>query len=131
MKKIVLSACALMAMTAMQADDKVTQEVLVDGQPVAKNVKTITFNGDKATLVFTDNTDLTADMESVVIHFSHDLSGVNAPSRVVANKQQVFNLKGQRVKNGLHGLSKGIYVIDGRKVVVGSASMKNNRQGEK
>ena len=126
-----LSVLALMSMIAVHADDKTAQQVTVGGQTVAKSVKTITFSGDNATLVFTDNSDMTVDMESVAIHFTYDLSGVNAPTRTVYNDKQVFNMKGQRVKNGSNGLSKGVYVIDGHKVVVGSSAKVNERQVKK
>ena len=127
MRKLVLTALALMSMIAVQADDKATQQVTVNGQNVPKSVKTITFDGDNAKLVFSDNSDMTADMESVAIHFTYNTSGISAPTKTTAEGEQVYNLKGQRVKNGTQSLSKGIYVIDGRKMVVGSAT-KNVRQ---
>ena len=130
MRKLVLIALALVSMIAVQADDKATQQVTVNGQTVAKNVKTITFDGDNAKLVFSDNSDMTADMESVAIHFTYNTSGISAPTKTTAKGEQVYNLKGQRVKNGTQSLSKGIYVIDGRKMVVGSAT-KSVRQSNK
>ena len=130
MRKLVLSVLALMSMIAVHADDKTAQQVTVGGQTVAKSVKTITFSGDNATLVFTDNSDMTADMESVVIHFAYGSSGITVPTKATAGEEKVYNLKGQHVKNGTQGLSKGIYVIGGRKVVVGPA-LKNDRQVKK
>lgn len=130
MRKLVLSVLALMSMIAVHADDKTTQQVTVGGQTVAKSVKTITFSGDNATLVFTDNSDMTADMESVAIHFAYGSSGITVPTKTTAGEEKVYNLKGQHVKNGTQGLSKGIYVIGGRKVVVGP-TVKNDRQVKK
>jgi len=119
MKKIFFISCALISALAVQADDeKAVQEVLIDNQVVAKEVTKITFEGDNAVLTFADNTQQTADMESVVINFSYNPTGIGRVNDNAVKDQKVYNLTGMHVKNTTDGLKKGVYVVDGKKKMI-------------
>lgn len=119
MKKILLLATAFFTAQAMLADNKVaTQEVIVNNQTVAKDVTKITFEGDNAVITFADNTQQTADMESVSINFLYDTTGLRNVKSDDASQQKVYNLKGQLVNNNTKGLKKGVYVVDGKKIII-------------
>lgn len=118
MRKSLLLVCALSAGMTVWADDKATQEVLIDGQTVTKNISKITFEGDNAVLTFADESRETVDMESVVINFAYTTLGVHRVEKAEVKEQKVYNLKGMHVKNTTAGLSKGVYVVDGKKVIV-------------
>lgn len=119
MQKLLLSLFAMMAVVTMQANDHVaTQEVQIDGQTVAKEVRKITFNGDNAVLTFADQSSQEVDMESLLINFTYGTTAVSQVKSPVNGQQKVYNLKGQYVKNGVSGLKKGVYVVDGKKIII-------------
>lgn len=114
MKKFLLLSMALLMSLCMMADGKET----IDATQLGK----ITFDGDKVILHFTDNTTRNIeDMETITI----DLSKVTAiDERMNATRQAgiegktVYNLKGQLVGKSAASLSKGIYIIGGKKVII-------------
>ncbi len=115
MKKVFfLCSLALLSINAM-ADGETTP---LDASKVAK----ITFDGDKVNIQFNDGTaDAQFNMEEVVINF-FGITGIE--DRIAITRQQglerqaVYNLKGQLVGNSAARLTKGIYVINGKKVVI-------------
>ena len=111
-KTICLFTLCLLGLTAA-AEDGTRQTVTVNGTIVDKTVKKITFSGDDVVLNFTDDSSQTADMEQVSISFVYETSGINNP-----HPSKVYNLQGQYVGNSLSGLAKGLYIVDGHKVVI-------------
>lgn len=106
---------ALMSAVAM-ADTK--QTVTIGGTTVDKVVTKITFSGTQVNLTFADNTQQTEDMQQVVIGFEYPTAiGKPVTTQTEADKK-VFNLNGQYLGTGLEGRAKGIYVVEGKKVVV-------------
>ena len=113
MKKLLFLGCFLVASMNIMADDVKT----IDAAKVSK----ITFSGDNVTIKFNDGTpDLTVDMETVTLDFSN----VTAIERVAIAKEKglegkaIYNMKGQLVGNSVANLSQGIYIINGKKVVI-------------
>lgn len=104
--------------TSASADN--TQTVVVDGTTINKNVTRLTFSGDDVVMTFADNTSQTADMSLVSISFTYSpttaISGpeVNEESTV----KRVYNLNGQYVGNSTTGLPKGLYIVNGKKMVI-------------
>jgi len=95
------------------------QTVTVDGVSVGKFVTQLTFSGDNVTLVFDDNTSQTEDMSLVNITFNYTSSGIEtipAAGKVADNK--VYSISGQYVGNTTNGLQKGIYIVNGKKIVI-------------
>lgn len=115
MKKVFLfCVLALLSVNAMADGDSTT----LNASKIAK----ITFEGDKVNIQYNDGTaDAQFNMEEVVINFT----GVTSiEDRIAITRQQglegkaVYNLKGQLVGNSAARLTKGIYVINGKKVVI-------------
>ena len=118
MKKTYLVLLAGMLSTVAYADNK--QTVKIDGNVIDKVVTKITFEGDDVVLNYADNTSETKDMSLVTLSFSY--STTTGISQVEGIKQalqgKVYNLQGQCVGSSLQGLSKGVYIINGKKVII-------------
>lgn len=96
------------------------QTVTIDGQAVGKTVKEITFDGDNVILSYSDNTSDTKDMSLVSLAFTYD--GTTGIDQVETTKKalqgKVFNLNGQYVGTSTDGLAKGVYIVNGKKVII-------------
>ena len=103
--------------TAAMADNK--QTVTIGGSQVGKTVKEITFDGDNVTLSYADGTDETQEMSLVKLSFAYNTTGISnieTSNKVLAGK--VFNLNGQLVGTSTQNLNKGIYIVNGKKVII-------------
>lgn len=85
-------------------------------------VSKITFEGDNVVITYNNGTaTTTADMATVVLDFS---STTGIEERVVLLEKEglegkaVYNLNGQQVGNSAARLAKGVYIINGKKVIV-------------
>lgn len=117
MKKAYLLLLAGMLSTAVFAGSK--QTVKIDGQVIDKTVSEITFDGDNVVLHYADNTSATEDMSLVTLSFSYTTTGISQVEGIKKALQgKVYNLQGQCVGSSLHGLSKGVYIINGKKVII-------------
>ena len=118
MKKAYLLLLAGMLSAAVFAGSK--QTVKIDGQVIDKTVTEITFDGDNVVLQYADNTSDNGDMSLVTLSFSY--STTTGISQVEGIKQalqgKVYNLLGQCVGKFPKGLSKGVYIINGKKVII-------------
>ena len=117
MKKVYFMLLGVLLSTAVMADNK--QTVTIDGAQVSKTVREITFNGDNVTLSYADGTDETQDMSLVKLSFAYittGISNIETSNNVLAGK--VFNLNGQLVGTSTQNLSKGIYIVNGKKVII-------------
>ena len=96
------------------------QPVTIDGQAVGKTVKEITFDGDNVILSYSDNTSDTKDMSLVSLAFTYDgttgIDQVETSEKALQGK--VFNLNGQYVGTSTEGLAKGVYIVNGKKVII-------------
>ena len=114
MKKFFLLSLTLLMSVAMMADEKET----IDAAQLTK----ITFNGDQVVLHFSDNTVRNIeDMETITIDMSKT-TGINerlaATRKAGIEGKAVYNLNGQQIGNSAARLSKGIYIIGGKKVII-------------
>lgn len=117
MKKAYLLLLAGMLSTAVFADNK--QMVKIDGQVIEKTISEITFDGDNVVLHYADNTSDPADMSLVTLSFSYTTTGISQVEGIKKALQgKVYNLQGQFVGSSLQGLSKGVYIINGKKVII-------------
>lgn len=110
MKKLLLmSFMACMSLT-----------VMADGIDVTKLEK-ITFNGDQVVLHYKDGTTTNADMAEVTIDLS---TATGIEERIAITEKAgiegkaIYNLAGQLVGNSAARLTKGVYIIDGKKVII-------------
>jgi hypothetical protein len=113
MKKLFLLGMLCLSVAAM-ADD--VQKIDVS------KVSKITFEGDNVVITYNNGTaTTTADMATVVLDFS---SATGIEERVVLLEKEglegkaVYNLNGQQVGNSAARLAKGVYIINGKKVIV-------------
>lgn len=117
MKKAYLLLLAGMLSTAVFAGSK--QTVTIDGQVIEKTISEITFDGDNVVLQYSDNTSDQADMSLVTLSFSYTTTGISQVEGIKKALQgKVYNLQGQFVGSSLQGLSKGVYIINGKKVII-------------
>ena len=117
MKKAYLLLLAGMLSTAVFAGNK--QTVKIEGQVIEKTVSEITFDGDNVVLQYADNTSDQADMSLVTLSFSYTTTGISQVEGIKKALQgKVYNLQGQFVGSSLQGLSKGVYIINGKKVII-------------
>ena len=117
MKKAYLLLLAAMFSTAVFAGSK--QTVKIDGQLIEKTVSEITFDGDNVVLQYSDNTSNQADMSLVTLSFTYQTTGISQVEGIKQALQgKVYNLQGQCVGSSLQGLSKGVYIINGKKVII-------------
>lgn len=116
MKKTYLVLLACMLSTVAYADNK--QTVKIDGNVIDKVVTEITFEGDDVVLNYADNTSETKDMSLVAFSFG-GTTGINHVEKTTKTwNGKVYNLNGQLVGTSVERLSKGVYVINGQKLIV-------------
>lgn len=117
MKKAYLLFLAGMLSTAVFAGSK--QTVKIDGQVIDKTVTEITFDGDNVVLHYADNTSDNGDMSLVTLSFTYQTTGISQVEGIKQALQgKVYNLQGQCVGSSPKGLSKGVYMINGKKVII-------------
>lgn len=96
------------------------QTVRVNGSEIDKFVTELTFSGDNVTMTFSYGTQ-TEDMSLVTIDLTYTddtTTGVyEFENKNTQDNLRVYNLNGQYVGNSLEGLDKGVYVVNGKKVV--------------
>ena len=118
MNRFYIFVMAVLLSVNVLADNR--QTVTINGQPEDKTVKEITFNGDTVTLLFSDKSTKTEDMSLVQLAFSYGpATGINQLETVKEALQgKVYNLNGQLVGTSTEGLSKGVYIVNGKKVII-------------
>ena len=117
MKKAYLLLLAGMLSTAVFAGSK--QMVKIDGKVIEKTVSEITFDGDNVVLHYADNTSDNGDMSLVTLSFTYQTTGISQVEGIKQALQgKVYNLQGQCVGKSPKGLSKGVYIINGKKVII-------------
>lgn len=114
MKKLFLMAC-LFSLSAMAMADDVQK---ISSSKISK----ITFEGDNMIIHYNDGTaDQTAKMSEIVIDFSEATSideRITLSEKYGLEGKTVYNLKGQVVGESVARLTKGIYIVDGKKIVI-------------
>lgn len=117
MKKAYLLLLAGMLSTAVFAGSK--QTVKIEGKVIEKTISEITFDGDNVVLQYSDNTSDQTDMSLVTLSFTYQTTGISQVEDIKKALQgKVYNLQGQYVGSSLQGLSKGVYIINGKKVII-------------
>lgn len=116
-KAFLCSCLALLSGGFAMAD--AGQTVTINGATVDKFVTELTFSGDEVTLTFEDNTSQTADLSLVSIDLTYNTSGISVSTKADKVKDnRVYSISGQYVGNSTVGLQKGIYIVNGKKIVV-------------
>lgn len=118
MKQFLLTVCVLMLGMNAQAQTETKQTVLVNGVTIDKTVRKLTFDGDQVVLSYGDNTTQRADMSQVSISFVYTSTGIAEMVSTDARERKVFNLNGQFMGEDVRSLPKGVYIINGQKVII-------------
>ena len=84
--------------------------VTAEGKLAKINANT-TMKGLRAYFVFPTNT------SAAKLNFDGETTGINSIETNATVNGKVYNLNGQYVGNSLNGLKKGIYVVNGKKVI--------------
>ncbi len=113
MKKTILLGLAVIFSLGAMADN-----TKIDATELAK----ITFNGNQIVLHYKNGTQQTVDdMETVIVDMS---SATSIEERIAVSEKAglegkaVYNMAGQLVGNSTAQLTKGIYIINGKKVII-------------
>lgn len=115
--KTLLCTIAVAASQNALADTEIT--LLINGEPVAKELTKLTFDSDLVTLTFSDNSSQTTEMGAVRILIDHEASSALESIQADASKTKgVYNIKGQYLGETPEGLQHGIYIINGQKVCI-------------
>ena len=112
---IILSACWIGSWA------KGEQTITINGLTIGKSAKKITFSGEKAMIVYADGSKQTENMGLIQLSFTYSTNGGIKKIETTDQKlvdTRVYNLNGQYVGTTLNGLSKGVYIVNGKKVVV-------------
>ncbi len=84
---------------------------VTDKGKLAKINANTTMKGLRAYFVFPTNA------AAAKLNFDGETTGINSIETEAAVNGKVYNLNGQYVGNSLNGLKKGIYVVNGKKVI--------------
>ena len=112
---IILSACWVGSWA------KGEQTITINGLTIGKSAKKITFSGEKAMITYADGSKQTENMGLIQLSFTYSTNGGIQKIETAGQKlvdTRVYNLNGQYVGTTLNGLSKGVYIVNGKKVVV-------------
>ena len=112
---IILSACWIGSWA------KGEQTITINGLTIGKSAKKITFSGEKAMITYADGSKQTENMGLIQLSFTYSTNGGIKKIETTGQKlvdNRVYNLNGQYVGTTLNGLSKGVYIVNGKKVVV-------------
>ena len=123
-KSIILLTMGLLltapAFSTTPDDNKGTGQTLtVNNEKVERIVSEIRLDGNNAILLFTDGSKMTADMRLVTLTMSYNettgISSLNMKDK--DGKVKVYDLQGRRIDNSQQPKAKGLYIINGKKVV--------------
>ena len=112
---IILSACWIGSWA------KGEQTITINGLTIGKSAKKITFSGEKAMIVYADGSKQTENMGLIQLSFTYSTNGGIKKIETAEQKlvdTRVYNLNGQYVGTTLNGLSKGVYIVNGKKMIV-------------
>lgn len=122
MNKKQLLILAVGALTSLSASADINEELTINGQPVEKFVTQIAFEGDNVVLTFDDQSQQKEDMATVVINLSYGDADPTAVNSVKGEREEVettlYNLAGQRINSNGSPLPKGIYIMNGKKLMI-------------
>ena len=114
MKKFFILCSILMTSMSLLAEGEQTID--------AKKVSKLTFEGDNVVVHYNDGTpDTSFDMAAIVVSFEN-ATGIEERMAIVEKEgladKLVYNIQGQLVGKDAANLSKGIYIINGKKVII-------------
>lgn len=112
MNKTLTTLTLALAVSASAYAQDVKQVVTINGTANEKTVQTITFEGDNVSLLYSDGTSETADMEAVAISFEYETTAITVSS-VSENGEakKIYDINGRQVRSTLDALPQGVYIV--------------------
>lgn len=112
MNKTLTTLTLALAVSASAYAQDVKQVVTINGTANEKTVQTITFEGDNVSLLYSDGTSETADMEAVAISFEYEATSITVSS-VADNGEakKIYDINGRQVRSTLDALPQGVYIV--------------------
>lgn len=119
-KKALLCSSLILFLSGGTIYAETEQSVFINGNAIDKFVTVLTFNGDNVTLQFEDNSSQIEDMSNVSISLDYNGTSTIKADHISKSDMQskVYNLNGQYIGNSTNGLSKGVYIVNGKKTVI-------------
>lgn len=119
MKKLTITIVCLLALCSPAAADN-EQTITIGGSIVEKYAQKLTFDGNNITITFEDGSAETADMSTVSIDLTYggNASGISSVTATSNDNGKVYSISGQYVGNTTEGLPKGLYIMNGKKMVI-------------
>lgn len=121
MKQLRLILVIILSVCWVGSWAKGEQTITINGLTIGKSAKKITFSGEKAMIVYADGSKQTENMGLIQFSFTYSTNGGIKKIETTGQKlvdTRVYNINGQYVGTTLNGLSKGVYIVNGKKVVV-------------
>lgn len=121
MKQLRLILVIILSVCWVGSWAKGEQTITINGLTIGKSAKKITFSGEKAMIVYADGSKQTENMGLIQFSFTYSTNGGIKKIETTGQKlvdTRVYNLNGQYVGTTLNGLSKGVYIVNGKKAVV-------------
>lgn len=121
MKQLRLILVIILSVCWVGSWAKGEQTITINGLTIGKSAKKITFSGEKAMIVYADGSKQTENMGLIQLSFTYSTNGGIKKIETTGQKlvdTRVYNLNGQYVGTTLNSLSKGVYIVNGKKVVV-------------
>ncbi|NPD90984.1 hypothetical protein [Xylanibacter muris] len=118
MKKLLLLAFASALYGKMHADTHET--VTIGGTVIDKFVTEISFTSDNLLITFDDESTYTCGMDDISIDITYDNgTGMDGIYDNTKDEQvRIYNLNGQYIGSAIDNLPKGVYIINGKKILV-------------
>lgn len=115
-----LMLCSALGAVSAMADSEVS--VSIGGGEPQSGLLSVALDGDEALLTFADNSQATADMAAVAITIVYDDKGTGIETvcakAIGEATGKVYGLDGRYLGASQDGLSKGVYIVNGKKTVV-------------
>lgn len=119
MKKLTITLISLLAFCVTMLAEN-TQTITIGGSIVYKNASVLTFDGSNVVLTYEDGTTQLAEMTSVSISivYDNDASGISSIVIEDTANSNVYSVSGQYLGNSIDNLPKGLYIVNGKKIVI-------------
>ncbi len=117
-KKYMLAACLTLSALCAQADTGTT--VVINGSVEDGFVTNIAFEDYDAILSFEDGKTVRGDLSGVSITLSYDSddTAIREVKEERTAASGVYTLSGQYVGDSADGLKSGIYIVNGKKMII-------------
>lgn len=116
LKKIVLAT--LLSALVLPAWSNAKTEITVGGSVQMRELVSMEFDGDNVVLTYTDGQIQKVDMSTVSVKFLYDETALENITIDGVGSVLIYNLNGQCMGTNQEDLPHGIYIINGKKVVI-------------